>query len=962
MSIPLDPKGAATSAANKAADTAIQNATAQVSGLKDSIAGGFGNISEKLSGFTDVKSLLPTGVSPYQQSNRLITLELDSGGIAGEQLIPQTVEGTEALGELYRFEITCFAHDANIELKKLLGLPARLGILTGAGPKFLRYGIITRTEALPTDGGAAHYKLTFEPPLALLRFRRTSRVFQDKTVPEIVQTIFDEHIATNPVMGANFAHRFELSDEERYPARSYCLQYRETDFEFVDRLLKEEGINYRFEHTEAPDEAPDDESDPSPDRPDWAIKKTDDEGTHPLVTFVAFDNPDSLPQASQSRIRFHRANATEADDTFTRWTSTRKLGVSRVALASFEYKAVTTLTADADTQTDQGNQGSDAQSTLEDYDAQTLYYGDQDDMARYAFLRQQAYDRRKKVFYGEGSVRQLQAGDWFELASHPQISNRGQKEREFVVVRLSLVAHNNVPDGQKNLSPKDAPPPYRIAIEAQRRGIPLIPDFAHTHHAKPRSHGLQSATVVGPIKDANAEGASVPMPDEVYTDALGRIRIQFHWQRSAEHPEFGADWDEKSSCWVRVAHPSAGAGWGHQFIPRIGQEVLVDFLEGDIDRPLITNVVYNGSHPPPAFSDEGSLPANRALSGIKTKEHEKASYKYGEILFDDSPGEVRTKLSSEHGKTQLNQGYLIHPRRDGSGTPRGDGFELRTDLQGALRAGQGLFITTEPSTNANGNQLDRGQAQAQLDAARSLAGTLSESAENQLAEAAELGPDRLNADGKKEDQSPTGHLHHLTEAVRAWEGATNTDPEGKSATEEHPGRQPVFIAHGAEGLGMVTSNEMVLTSGENLDTVSQRDTQQTTARRWLHNVGQTISLFVFGILDKVSLKIIAGLGNLLLHAQSGDVETVGEQNVRVHANNKTFTLTAGKELTVTCAGAYVRLSGGKIEVHAPGNVTFKGADYSFGGPTSLSAPAEGFPMNELVMEKEKFVRMTDFSG
>ncbi|MBY0446135.1 MAG: type VI secretion system Vgr family protein, partial [Burkholderiales bacterium] len=167
-----------------------------------------------------------------------------------------------------------------------------------------------------------------------------------------------------------------------------------------------------------------------------------------------------------------------------------------------------------------------------------------------------------------------------------------------------------------------------------------------------------------------------------------------------------------------MAYPSAGAGFGHQFIPRIGQEVTVSFIEGDIDRPIITGVVYNGSHSVPAFSGAGALPANKTLSGIKTKEHEGGQY--GELLFDDTKGEVRTKLSSEHGKTQLNLGYLIHPRTDGKGEARGEGFELRSDMQGAIRA-SGLLISTESKSGASGKQLDHTPAQSQLESALALA-------------------------------------------------------------------------------------------------------------------------------------------------------------------------------------------------------------------------------------------------
>ncbi|WP_440030579.1 type VI secretion system Vgr family protein, partial [Chromobacterium amazonense] len=158
--------------------------------------------------------------------------------------------------------------------------------------------------------------------------------------------------------------------------------------------------------------------------------------------------------------------------------------------------------------------------------------------------------------------------------------------------------------------------PFTTRIQAQRRGIPLTPAYAGTDHAKPTSLGVQTATVVGPAEPTDQ------VADEIYTDAQGRIKVQFHWQRPEEHQTFGANLDDKSSCWLRVAMPSAGTGFGHQFIPRIGQEVLVDFIEGDIDRPVITGVLYNGSHPTPDFSGAGALPANKTLSGIKSKEHQ----------------------------------------------------------------------------------------------------------------------------------------------------------------------------------------------------------------------------------------------------------------------------------------------------------------------------------------------------
>jgi type VI secretion system secreted protein VgrG len=160
------------------------------------------------------------------------------------------------------------------------------------------------------------------------------------------------------------------------------------------------------------------------------------------------------------------------------------------------------------------------------------------------------------------------------------------------------------------------------------------------------------------------------------------------------------------------------------------------------------------------------------------------------------------------------------------------------------------------------------------------------------------------------------------------------------------GKQPVLLMSGTEGIGLVTPKEMVLTSGENLDTVSQRDTQQSTGRRWIHNVGKKISLFVHGVADKINLKLITARGHAQMQAQSGDVEITGDQNVRITANKQKLTAAAGEEMLIACAGAYIRLKGGKIDIHCPGNISIKG-NHSFSGPASMNPEHPSFPESSL---------------
>ncbi|MEO3961489.1 type VI secretion system Vgr family protein, partial [Chromobacterium piscinae] len=297
----------------------------------------------------------------------------------------------------------------------------------------------------------------------------------------------------------------------------------------------------------------------------------------------------------------------EEEDGLTHWEAARQIVPGGTALASYDYKPVYTQQNHDSSRVDQGLTGQSLQSSLTQYDAPGLYYaGDEEQLGHYAELRQQASDLQAKSFSGSGSVRGLLPGEWFRLDDHPAHETDSHEQREFVVTDQTFHARNNLPtELAQYVGAEQNAAPFNTSIHTQRRGIPLTPAYAGTEHAKPKSHGMQTATVVGPAGE------------EVHTDEQGRIKIQFHWQRPDEHPAIGAAMDDKSSCWVRVAMPSAGVGWGHQFIPRIGQEVLVDFIEGDIDRPVVRGVVYNGNHPTPDFSGAGALPANKTLSGIK---------------------------------------------------------------------------------------------------------------------------------------------------------------------------------------------------------------------------------------------------------------------------------------------------------------------------------------------------------
>jgi type VI secretion system secreted protein VgrG len=816
----------------------------------------------------DASSLLADFASAFTQDRRLFSLRFSNASLDSE-LLPHTVSGEEHVSAPFRLAVECLASDMHRELKQLIGLGIDVAIRCGDGSERVLSGIVTAARQLGSDGGFARYGLTVEPAFAALKLHRNSRVFQDKSVPDIVGLILDEHLAANPVFAHCFRHRARLT--HTYPPRNFCQQYRESDFAFIERLLREEGISYVFDFAHG----------------------DSDVGLH---TLVLFDSGADLEPAPQTSIRFQRADATEADDTITGWHAHRQIGIGGVSLARFDYHGVYTQDGADHSRVDHGDYGNGLIASLQHYDPRSLVLdykegGSNDsELNRHATLRQQASDLLTKTFYGNGVVRGLGAGQWFTLEQHPAHEDDSAADRQFVVLRHAFDARNNLPGEAETLAagacdraPRETldAAGYRNQFDAVRKTIPIVPPYSQTQHDKPTARGTQTATVVGPAGE------------EIFTDSLGRIKIQFHWARAQDHDSgkhgASAARDDFSSCWVRVMMPSAGAQWGHQFIPRIGQEVLVDFIEGDIDRPVVVRAIHNGQQTPPTFGNAGSLPANRTLSGIKS--HEYKGSRHSEIIFDDTNNEIRATLSTEHGKTQLHQGYLIHPRSEGRGTPRGEGFELRTDNAGALRAAQGLLISTEPQPNAGGNQLDRTGAMTQLQAAQNLA-------------------QQLGATAKAQN-------------------ANQPNPEPKLDTDHLQQKTPHLLLSGQGGFAATTPLSMVVASARNFDQVAQRDTHQASGRRWIHNVGESISLFVAGVQEKLkdTFKLIAAKGNILVQAQTGDVDITADKKINLTACKEKLTATAGQEFLLQSGGGYIRINNGNIEVHCPGTLSMKAARF-----------------------------------
>ena len=506
----------------------------------------------------------------FSSRTRLYALQLgdDEGGSG---LMVEAFAADDGVQSIGTRDVIVLATDAALDLASLLGQSAVLETSLVDGTRARFTGLVSEAAMLGSFGGLARYRLRLQPWLWRLGQVRNSRVWQDKTVMEIVDIVFQEQAPHAEWRWSDETAAF-MADAG---ARSYCCQYRESDLDFVTRLLTEEGLSWRIEET--------------------------DEG-HGVVLFGDSSQASATPEDASSSagggIRFHGARAGEAHDSVQSLRARRSLRVGLSTVLSYDYKAKKAVAASVPTA---GAVGGPNAPLLESFDTPGQYfYADGAQARRYALLQMQANEARRHLWQARSTVRTLRAGTRFSLTQGPLQAGAGagdDADPAYVALRVVSVGVNNLPkparEGLAELFgpipelleqtlPEQDPELAAVIAQANTSGYanlvdaiaadtpwrPVVGENGLRHHPKPTAHGSQSAIVVGPGGGASTSGA-----DEIHCDRLGRVRIRFHWQE-----------DANATCWVRVAQRSTGGGMGSQFLPRIGQEVLVQFLEHDIDR------------------------------------------------------------------------------------------------------------------------------------------------------------------------------------------------------------------------------------------------------------------------------------------------------------------------------------------------------------------------------------------
>jgi type VI secretion system secreted protein VgrG len=483
----------------------------------------------------------------------------------------ESMSHSSGLSVLEEMQLNLLSEKADIEPDKLLGQPVDLAVaLRDEGAKRHFCGLVTRFGIGRHEGRYFGYQAVVRPWLWFLTRTADCRIFQEMAVPEIVEAVFKDHAA--------IAH-YELKLVRTYRKRVYCVQYRETDFNFVARLMEDEGIYWYFEH--GPNE--------------HRLVIVDAPSAHQAIEGVKklpfYDNEGQVPPDI---------------DTVSLWECSRAVKAGKTGLTSYDFERPSTSLL--------VKQVHERDYQHDDYELFD-FQGDYTQKADGQQLVDDRLDEEQCLFEtasGRSNSHTLATGRLFDLARHP----RANQNIEYLCTQLQVQAKEQASESAGgaggDLQSSFSAQPSKQTFRARRRT------------PKPFVQGPQTALVVG------------PSGEEIFTDKYGRVKVQFHWDRLGKK-------DEKSSCWVRVSSPWAGKSFGFVQLPRIGQEVVVDFLEGDPDQPLITGRVYNAEQMPP-----WELPANATQSGVLTRSSKGGAYANANALrFEDKKGSEQLWLHAE---------------------------------------------------------------------------------------------------------------------------------------------------------------------------------------------------------------------------------------------------------------------------------------------------------------------------
>ncbi|HAI4343166.1 TPA: DUF2345 domain-containing protein [Escherichia coli] len=718
-----------------------------------------------------------------------------------------TFTGHEQLSSPFRYDIQFTSSDKAIALESVLmqdgafsltappvqGMPVQTALRT-------LHGVITGFKHLSSSQDEARYEVRLEPRMALLTRSRQNAIYQNQTVPQIVEKILRER---HQMRGQDFV--FNLKSE--YPAREQVMQYGEDDLTFVSRLLSEVGIWFRFA-TDARLKIE-------------VIEFYDDQSGYERGLTLPLRHPSGLFDGETEAV----------------WGLNTAYSVveKNVTTRDYNYR-----TATAEMMTEQHDATGGDNTTY----GEAYHYADN--------------------FLQKGDKEAAESGAFYARIRHERYLN------EQAILKGQSTSSLLMPGLEIRVQGDDAPAVFRkgVLITGVTASAARDRSYELTFTAIPYSerYGYRPALIPRPVMAGTLPArVTSTVKNDIYAhiDKDGRYRVNLDFDRDAWKPGY-------ESLWVRQSRPYAGDTYGLHLPLLAGTEVSIAFEEGNPDRPYIAGVKHDSAH-----TDHVTI-QNYKRNVLRTPANNK-------IRLDDERGKEHIKVSTEYGgKSQLNLGHLV----DAGKQQRGEGFELRTDMWGAVRAKKGIFISADAQDKAQGQVLDMTDALAQLREAQSLVEALCSATEVAKAELADLQTQKVM----------------MSEALEELK---------KSA----------MLLSAPEGIAQVTPKSLQLSAGENIISTSGKNSDFSVLKKFTVAAGETVSLFA----QKLGIKIFAGKGKVEIQAQGDEMLLDALKDIRISSSEGRILISAKNEIILTSGGGYIRIGDGTVECAAPDKIIERGA-------------------------------------
>ncbi|WP_196077822.1 MULTISPECIES: type VI secretion system Vgr family protein [unclassified Acinetobacter] len=811
------------------------------------------------------------------------------------QVFLQRIDGQHAINQGVSVELICLATSANIPLKQFIGSQAAIDQVTDRGQLFRTTGIITEASQGQSDGALTIYKLKLEDATSLWHKRRNSRVFMNKSVIQVIETIHKEWQQRSPLFAASLSlDKTGLSKD--YDVRPLIIQMNESDHDLLTRLMRSENLSWLIDEAE-PHVA-------STSAPIQAQK------------LRLIDDNSHYSALERRSIRFHRSSAVEQQDTITAFTGVRTLQPTSVHIHRWQADILETEEGAGNVQSkhQHSDQYDNASLGLEQVwhfspawipdlngeDGATPSGNSQ--IERFNQNLSNYYDAQAKQFTAISTVRDAQVGYWFEFNEHPEIDRHSGADRQFLIIEKRYYNQNNLPKDLNeqinrlveqshwqltNITTNNSEERQANQLTLQRRNISTAAEYNPLKH-RPVAYP-QRAKVVG------------PSGEEIHVDEWGRIKVRFLFTRNEDHSHdggAGSNDNDTDSAWVDVLTPWAGEGYGARFLPRIGEIVVIDFFDGDIDRPFVVGRIHEAQRSPSKFDDQGKLPDTKKLAGIKSKEYQGSGY--NQLRFDDTTNQISSQLHSSHGASQLNLGNLSHPKETESSDGRGEGFELRTDQWGALRAGQGLLVSTHAQDGASGNHLDATEAKSQLESSLNNAKALSEVAKNQQTDPLEV-------------------LDELKQFLNQIEKGEKDKADAF--------KQALMILASPNSIGLSSNEDIHLSADKQISQSAGDSINLSTQKNFLAHAQNKISLFA----AQEGARLYAGKGKVEIQAQGDGADLIARKGIQIISTEDVVEVKSLKEIVLTSGTSQLKINGSGVFVTTGAMFEVKAGQHSFIG-------------------------------